>query len=98
VRSGNLSERILDKQTAFALIGDAHEEAAFPVIAPLQDGVTAQGDRVVIETEAATNPIGGGAQQVDWRQFVFTLSQCRIATIREYVHPGASHWFKDRAV
>ncbi|MDB5394798.1 MAG: hypothetical protein JWM91_2304 [Rhodospirillales bacterium] len=93
LRTSGAGERILDKNTAFALIADARGQAALSLIAPLPDGITTQGERVVVEAEARTDGGSGDIVQAEWRQFVFTMSQCRIQTIREYIYPEASHWF-----
>jgi hypothetical protein len=47
----------------------------------------------VVEAEARIDPAGDGAPQVEYRQFVFVLNQCRIQQIREYIYSRTSHWF-----
>jgi ketosteroid isomerase-like protein len=93
LRTGGTSETIQDKRTAFALIGDPQRKTAPPRVTPLSDGITAQGERVAMEAEVHHELAGGGAPQVEYRQFVFILNQCKIQKIREYMCIGASHWF-----
>ena len=93
LRTGGTNETIQDKRTAFALIGDTQRKTAPPLVTPLSDGITAQGERVAMEADVRLEPVGDGAPQVEYRQFVFILNQCKIQKIREYVNIGTSHWF-----
>jgi ketosteroid isomerase-like protein len=92
LRKGGASETVQDKQTAFALIGDTQRKTAPPLVTPLSDGITAQGERVAMEAEVRLAPAGYGAPQAEYGQFVFVLNQCKIQKIREYMCIEASYW------
>lgn len=82
LRTGGGEELTFEAQAARALIGGAHPERPRGVIAPVPDGITAQGNRVALEARVQNADENGRAE---WRQFIFTLDQCRIQTIREYI-------------
>jgi len=83
VRSDGSAERVFDKQAAFELIGGS----AGLSIAPRADGITAQGDRVVVEAETRASP----ADAPQWQIFSFEMDWCLIRAIREYGHGGPDH-------
>ena len=76
VRTGGSAERAFDKKAAFALIGGNPGLS----IAPRPDGVTAQGDRVIVEAETRAGP----NDPPKWQVFAFEMDWCLIRAIREY--------------
>jgi ketosteroid isomerase-like protein len=78
------TERVFDKKATFALIGGG---SGFS-IAPRPDGVTAQGNRVIVEAETRTRP----NDTPKWQTFAFEMDWCLIRAVREYGQSGPDHW------